>query len=95
MAHHETLLPALFDALNAPSDRVVEEAVAVQALLLQKMPSTDHSRAYTLRLRPSAAVPLRLVTESHGTAMTLDDYRCFQEVHARRNSPRPTLNLRP
>ena len=33
MAHHETLLPALFDALNAPSDRVVEEAVAVQALL--------------------------------------------------------------
>ena len=30
MAHHETLLPALFDALNAPSDRVVEEAVAVQ-----------------------------------------------------------------
>ena len=33
MAHHETLLPALFDALNAPSDRVVEEAVAVQASL--------------------------------------------------------------
>ncbi len=33
MAHHETLLPALFDALNAPSDRVVEEAVAVQVIL--------------------------------------------------------------
>ena len=33
MAHHETLLPALFDALNAPSDRVVEEAVTVQVII--------------------------------------------------------------
>ena len=30
MAHHSVLLPALFDALNADSDKVVEEALAVQ-----------------------------------------------------------------
>lgn len=30
MAHHSVLLPALFDALNADSDKVVQEALAVQ-----------------------------------------------------------------
>ena len=30
MAHHSALLPALFDALNADSDKVVQEALAVQ-----------------------------------------------------------------
>ena len=31
MEHHAVLLPALFDALNADSDKVVQEALAVQA----------------------------------------------------------------
>lgn len=33
LGHLEVLLPALFDALNAPSDRVVLEALSVQVCL--------------------------------------------------------------
>ena len=50
MAHHETLLPALFDALNAPSDRVVEEAVAVQVILRKVL-------GHAMVLCPPAAAP--------------------------------------
>lgn len=39
LAHLDVLLPSLFDALSAPSDRVVAEALSVQAAIAADDPA--------------------------------------------------------
>lgn len=47
LGHLEVLLPALFDALSAPSDRVVLEALSVQVALPFCAPCPYMGTSYT------------------------------------------------
>lgn len=47
LGHLEVLLPALFDALSAPSDRVVLEALSVQVALPFFAPCPYMGTVYT------------------------------------------------
>lgn len=61
LAHLDVLLPSLFDALGAPSERVVVEALAVQAAIAADDPQQFRTLMQELidRRAPKAAAPNR------------------------------------
>ena len=80
LAHLDLLLPSLFDALHAPSERVVVEALSVQAAIAADDPQQFRTLMQELIDRCLAACQSHSA-EKMGSDRFLLSFACLGTVH--------------